>query len=102
MKYAYNTGNFKTHLKNCNGPSTTSKLPSGGMKTLTSMLQQNPQVIATTKKKLFVPSAQPCPGLSKDNNAKIEIYLKRSGAQGGGSKSVTVTTKALFGKNTML
>jgi hypothetical protein len=143
MKYAYSVGNFKTHLKTCKGPPKCSKLSSGGMKTLASMLQpnasaqpttahlrndgdpstssklsgsgtktimsmlqQNCQVTANSKKddvpsfNNSLPPTKPCPGLGKANNTKIEVYLERSGAQGGGSNSVTVMTKSLFGKNT--
>ena len=95
------------HLKNDGDPSTSSRPSGSGTKTIMSMLQQNRGVVANSKKddvQLFnnslPPTSKPCPGLGKTNNAKIEVYLERSGAQGGGSNSVTVTTKLLFGKNT--
>lgn len=98
MKYAYNIGNFKTHLKSHKGPRTTLKFSGSGMKMLTSMLQPKPpatDIAAPSQRSTALP-AKPCPGLTKSDNVKIDLYLECSRAQGGGSKSVTVMAKDLF------
>ena len=107
MKYAYNIGNFKTHLKSCKGSPTTDKLSGAGMRTLGSMLQPKPLAPTAANdgpevapsQRITVLSVKPCPGFTKSDNVKIDVYLERSRAQGGGSQLVTVTTKELFGRN---
>ena len=46
--------------------------------------------------RLSTPSA-PCPGLSRENYAKISKYLRRTTTAGGGAPSRTNITKVLFG-----
>lgn len=69
---------------------------------LTSMLQPKPPTaakdVAAVSRRSTALSAKPCPGLTRSDNVKIDLYLERSGAQGGGSKSVTVMAKDLFGR----
>ena len=41
---------------------------------------------------------EPCPGLSKADDAQIPVYLKRTAVNGGGSRSVTKIATELFAK----
>jgi len=40
----------------------------------------------------------PCPGLTEVNDPRVKQYLKRTGAAGGGGRSLPVIAKELFGK----
>ncbi|KAJ7659817.1 hypothetical protein DFH06DRAFT_1326842 [Mycena polygramma] len=40
----------------------------------------------------------PCPGITSGICPRLPIYLRRTGASGGGSRSVTAIARALFGK----
>lgn len=41
---------------------------------------------------------KPCPGITKTNNQRILVYLGRTGALGGGGRSVTAIAMEKFGK----
>jgi len=90
MKYAYSTLNFKTHVQNCSGPPKSSKLPGGGMKSISNYFQSQPNV--QSERHL------PCPGLSDSKFSDIKAYLERTGALGGGASSVSVIARELYGK----
>lgn len=97
MKCPYNTGNFKTHVKNCTGPPKSLKGLSGaGMKPINTLFQSS----ATSKSILPIPSrtVDPCPGLDGATYPSVFHYLDRSGALGGGANSVTVIAQDLYGK----
>ena len=96
MKEPYNVGNFKTHITNCKGPSKSQKLPAGGMKPIHTFFSKTP----TSMKPEQISSSIiiPCPGLCETEYSRIETYLDRMGALGGGGSSVSAIAQELFGK----
>ena len=106
MKEPYNTGNFNSHIGKCQGTPKSQKLPAGGMKTIESFFAKagpatsdsSPgQAISNVPK----PSNNlilPCLGLREASYTQIRDYLERTGANGGGSPSVSFLATELFGK----
>lgn len=101
MKEPYNTGNFKTHIKNCKGTPKSHKLPAGGMKTIDSFFAKAGLGPVTSISNVSKPSDKlklPCPGLGEASFSQIRDYLERTGANGGGAPSVSFLATDLFGK----
>lgn len=99
MKYPYNARNFETHVRNCQGPPKSSKLPGGGMMPINSFFKlAGPSSSTTTQAQVSTQHNLPCPGLCAKKYPKIEGYLDRTGAFGGGASSVTNIAFELYGK----
>ncbi|KAK1223303.1 hypothetical protein PQX77_013841 [Marasmius sp. AFHP31] len=97
MKEPYNTGNFKRHLGTC-----TKRKKSAGMRRLNNFFTQsrNPSASsATTSSSTPTKSVQvPCPGLPASKNPLIAMYIDRTGAQGGGGRTVNNISREVYGK----
>jgi len=101
MKYPYNARNFETHVRNCQGPPKSSKLPGGGMMPINSFFKTAVRSSLMTKAQPKLPEPKqdlPCPGLCTQRYSKIEGYLERTGAFGGAAPSVTNIAFELYGK----
>jgi hypothetical protein len=108
MKEPYNTGNFKNHVEICKGTPKSHKNPTGGMKPIHSFFKKVDQSSPSSgpSNKILPPistislpcRALPCPGLQETSYPKIEDYLDRSGAHGGGGPDVSALARELFGK----
>ena len=103
MQTPYHLANFKSHVTKCNGPPKSSKTPGGGMMHINQafnqqqLTQQGLSLRGTTCARSRGPPV-PCPGLRNSDNAKIEVYLERTGARGGGGSSVSAISQDLYGK----
>lgn len=83
-----NIGWFKDHVGKCKGQA------SGGIRTLDSMKDTWFSKAKTT------PSTRlPCPGLSSESDSRIEAYLSRSSASGGGGPAYAVIVNEYFGSD---
>jgi hypothetical protein len=102
MKEPYNTGNFRIHIENCKGTPKSHKLPAGGMKKIdTFFVKAGPPGLVRSKGNVTKPSDNlilPCPGLREVSFSRIQDYLERTGAHGGGGPSVSSLAAELFGK----
>ncbi|KAF7972553.1 hypothetical protein HWV62_17764 [Athelia sp. TMB] len=85
---------FRAHLKECrykDKPSAVGRTPTVS------------QWASTFNTTLVTPSQRPevkrpCPGLQHTDDSRITTYLERSGASGGGARSVTAISKERFKK----
>lgn len=96
MKEPYNVGNFKSHVEICKGTPKSHKNPAGGMKPIMSFFKKVDKSSEPSNK--VSPISLPCPGLCETSYPKIEAYLDRTGAHGGGGPDVSVVARELFGK----
>ena len=99
VKEPYDTTRFSDHIKNeC---ANLKPKPSAGTSTLfkfgISTLKRG-----TNSDKISTPPAgvehKPCSGITKANNERIPLYLGRTGALGGGGRSVTIIAMERFKK----
>ncbi|KAJ6556704.1 hypothetical protein B0H10DRAFT_2201541 [Mycena sp. CBHHK59/15] len=100
MGEVYEAGRWNQHFKTaCTAlhPGKKMKIGDGlgGVPTLQSMgWMKGKSSSALRKPKLSVP----CPGLTAATCPRLPVYLKRTGASGGGARSLTVIAKELFGR----
>ncbi|KAF4569611.1 hypothetical protein EYR36_009408 [Pleurotus pulmonarius] len=109
MKGMYDASRWNEHItKSCPGKPKTKK-----QKAAKAALETHPiksWFIPRTDASKVSPSLQPlakkvqkkptvpCPGVSELDHARIAIYLRRSGAMGGGARSLATLSMARFGK----
>jgi hypothetical protein len=93
VKEPYDVNRFWTHVQGCKGDKKRSNF-AGRTCTLEAMGQVSIQKVKTASP----PQAMivPCPGLTNAENQKISVYLKRSGAAGGGARSLARIAAELF------
>jgi len=104
MKEPYDFTRFKDHVDECSNKKTTRV---GRAQTLLGM-----GWATVVRKEEVVPNADedddeleedkcpkvPCPGLTEVNDPRIQQYLKRTGATGGGGRSLAIIAKEKFKK----
>ena len=106
MKEPYNTGNFNSHIGKCQGTPKSQKLPAGGMKTIESFFAKAGPATSNSSPGQAISNVPkpsnnlilPCLGLREASYTQIRDYLERTGANGGGSPSVSFLATELFGK----
>ncbi|KAK7684415.1 hypothetical protein QCA50_012362 [Cerrena zonata] len=92
MSDPYITRPHRRHLNgNCKG---------NGSKSLVGMLKDGTWKGKATASK-EVESKEPCPGLSERQNPLIPLYCDRTGAVGGGARSVTKIAEEMYGEETI-
>ncbi|KAJ7586218.1 hypothetical protein C8J56DRAFT_1052590 [Mycena floridula] len=113
MKEPYNTYNFKKHHEGCKGPNKGRT--GGGMPTLFTMFRpQSAKAGPSSRPTAVVDSDSdsesesdsksdsdcdlPCTGLTKKDDARIGVYIKRTMAPGGGGPDVQKLAIILFQK----
>ncbi|KAJ7438890.1 hypothetical protein B0H11DRAFT_2356551 [Mycena galericulata] len=113
MKTPFNVSNFKNHSDRCKGPTKYGKVAgAGGMATLDTLFNsQSAHAAGSSKPNACAPTVvldpasciastskvpRPCLGLTPDDEPRISQYLERSGAMGGGARSLTEITGELF------
>ncbi|KAG7095522.1 hypothetical protein E1B28_006260 [Marasmius oreades] len=103
MKDPFNTGNYKTHLKTCPALKGKKNQNDGAeMYRLTNFFQPSTSqgqfasvpTRHTTRKLVEVP----CGGLTSGQNPLIDMYIDRTGAEGGGARSVNTISVDIYGK----
>ncbi|KAK6980928.1 hypothetical protein R3P38DRAFT_3376544 [Favolaschia claudopus] len=100
LKTAYDTTRFKEHIKrNC------PRMKKGaGMSTLKTIfnLKASSSSQPTSRASRSVPNPdepdKPCPGITEADIPRVEKYLRRTGASGGGSRSVFKIAQEKFKK----
>lgn len=102
QKASYNTTNFTNHVQTCSGP-PKKRLHAGNTnrKCFNNLVAKNALRSPTSRVTQLHPSHNaplPCPGLTFNYDKKIETYLTRSQAAGGGSKPRHVISQEEFGK----
>ncbi|KAJ7670785.1 hypothetical protein DFH06DRAFT_980885 [Mycena polygramma] len=94
-KQPYEVSQFRAHARDPKGCRAAHR--GAGMSTLTSLFAG-----ATPSKPVHsnpaVPTEKPCPGITENDIPNVEAYLKRSGAMGGGSRSVFKIASEKFSK----
>ncbi|KAJ7101505.1 hypothetical protein B0H15DRAFT_769608 [Mycena belliarum] len=98
MGEAYETGRWNHHCKTqCPklNPGKRRKIGAGltGVPTLRGMGWGGGKAKGESKK-----LTRPCPGITTSTCPRLPVYLKRTGAGGGGARSVTTLARELFGK----
>jgi hypothetical protein len=106
MKEPCNIGRWKDHIHACNKKS--SKKPAAGTPTLFQLGWAKVTQAGKKKKKVCGDSSEneckpeldnvPCPGITVSDDPRVLQYLKRTGASGGGGRSLPVISKQLFKK----
>jgi hypothetical protein len=122
MSEAYNTTKFKLHVKGCKAsPGKTSTMTAWAKKlgwkvkdkssTLASSIVtcdepdtaigvKRPRMEITEEmavEQLKPPHYLPCPGITAKTDPRVAVYLLRTGASGGGARSVTAIAQERFG-----
>jgi len=99
MKEPYNTSNFRRHTKTCKGPPKTSIRSGGTVIDFFGQRSTSQSGNSSQKNTKNEPvTRMPCPGLRKCDKEDIATYLDRTGAHGGGGKSVTAIAHEMYGK----
>ena len=103
MKEPYDFTRFKDHVDECSSKKTTRV---GRAQTLFGMGWAKKKVMADADDEELYNnmdeleedkcSKAPCPGLTEVNDPRIRGYLKRTGAMGGGGRSLAVIAKETF------
>jgi len=111
MKDPCNIGRWKDHILSCN--KKTSKNPAAGTPTLFQLGWAKITQAGRKKKKVSGDNSAsndseleseseldkaPCPGITVSDTPLVLQYLKRTGASGGGGRSLPVIAKQLFKK----
>lgn len=102
MTEAYNSTRFRQHIKKC-------KMMGGGSKftTLNSFFTKQPLVAKQTPKKMVdcdivmvdvapQTAEYPCLGITASHDQRVSTFIMRTGAEGGGARSVTKIANTLF------
>ncbi|KAH7912046.1 hypothetical protein BJ138DRAFT_1112718 [Hygrophoropsis aurantiaca] len=101
QKIAYDTSRFATHVKNCKAKGNISTL-SGFFVQHTPRSQTQTTTTATNKKVKIPANSQAaqrrCPGITEAIEPLVRSYVRRSGAQGGGSRALHILAKEEYGK----
>lgn len=124
MKEAYSTQRFREHVKKCNDERVRQKtskqrsrddsnVPQEGLRatTLHRFFSEAPPAQTSMERKSEPESTTaqqgtkrtrtemiltPCPGITGTHEARVPIYLQRTGAPGGGAPSVTAIARVLY------
>lgn len=111
MKDPCNIGRWKDHIKACN--KKKSKKPAAGTPTLFQLGWAKVTQAGKKKKKVSGDNSDsnntesesereldnvPCPGITASDAPRVLLYLKHTGASGGGGRSLPVISKQLFNK----
>ncbi|KAL0564576.1 hypothetical protein V5O48_017469, partial [Marasmius crinis-equi] len=104
MKEPYNTWYFKKHVKDCSTPSSDANNPKRKRKQQpgAGMYQLDTFFASSSKPSVSItpapqPVEVPCSGLTPAYNPLIEMYIDRTGAEGGGARSVNAISKQIYG-----
>jgi hypothetical protein len=94
MTEGYASSRFRTHVNKCPSTGTSAKFttlsgffPKAGQEKTTKALK------ATTKLRS---SFHPCSGITEEHDERVPIFIRRTGADGGGARSVTAIAMELF------
>jgi hypothetical protein len=99
MTEAYNSTRFRQHIKGCKKMGSGSKFT-----TLNSFIVKGPakQMEAKITVKATAPSVPtaeyPCLGITASHDQHVTRFITRTGAEGGGARSVTKIANELFNK----
>ncbi|KAK1226504.1 Methionine--tRNA ligase, mitochondrial [Marasmius sp. AFHP31] len=97
MKEPFNTGNFKKHLGTCK-----KRKKSAGTRRLDNFFGPSKKSAFPTTPSASLSTPQPaqvaCPGLPASKNPLIAMYIDRTGAQGGGGRTVNSISREVYGK----
>jgi hypothetical protein len=99
MKDPYDATRWRDHVRKCNTiweskKSASAKTPS--LMTMGWATSTSRRVMKSEAKK--VEKTCPCPGITKEDDARVEGYLKRTGVLGGGARSVKAIAMEKFNK----
>jgi hypothetical protein len=119
MSEAYNTTKFKLHAKSCKASSgKTSTIdawakklgwkvkdktlaltlaPVGKSNAATVLTKPSVHVAEVEVEQLKPPHYVPCPGIAAKTDPRVAVYILRTGAGGGGARSVTAIARERFG-----
>ena len=86
LQQAFKIEVFKAHRQRCKGE--------GGMRPITDFFK-----VRNAPPPPPPPESHPCPGLTELDSPKIALYIKRTGALGGGGSSVSSISEDLYGKH---
>jgi hypothetical protein len=95
MTEAYNSTRFRQHLKGCKKMGSGSKFT-----TLNSFLVKAPAQQMEAKKAAKAPvlANYPCLGITASHDERVPKFITRTGADGGGARSITKIAEELFNK----
>jgi hypothetical protein len=99
VKEPYDVTRWNKHLRDCNDMKkkkiikTPSLFSMGFIKVAKQAANTVPAVIESQKSSYI-----PCPGITEADDARVTKYLKRTGALGGGGRSLAVILKGIFKK----
>ena len=90
MKEGYSSTRFRDHVNKCKATGSTNRFS-----TLSGFLSKVPPSKPKTKRNLVV---HPCEGITERSDARVPKLIRRTGADGGGARSVTIIALELFKK----
>jgi hypothetical protein len=94
-KEPYDTYRFRKHVNDeC---ASLPKSAAAGIPTI-SQWRQKFDIDVHNPNSPKAPRCQPCPGITERDDHRVPIYLERTGATGGGARSITIIAKERFGK----
>lgn len=92
MKEAYNVGRFEEHVKGCKKSGT------GKFTTLGNFFAPKNKQANRPAGKTISGTVIPCSGIMAHHDARVHKTVHRTGADGGGARSVTAIATELFGE----
>lgn len=104
VKQLYDCYRWRTHLEDCDGTTKKRTLKEKAQKNIGSLFKFGFSKVAETTQTSIpcipdvMPTTNPCPGLTEHDEKLVPVYLQRSGAMGGGSRSIMNISKERFSK----
>jgi len=96
MKEPYDTYRFRKHVnEECY---SLPRVASAGMPTVTQWHKKFNVDVYNTKNSTPPQRQFPCPGLTAKDDTRVILYLERTGATGGGARSITAIARERFNK----
>lgn len=92
-KDPYDTNRFRTHVKD-----RCDKRPPTAAANTPTVKQWSKKFNISLKTSNTSLRSRPCPGLTVYDDSRIPVYLERTGAIGGGARSITRITQEIFKK----
>ena len=98
MTEAYNSTRFRQHIKRCK------KMGGGGkFTTLNNFFTKQPAKQMPVDMKMMVDvevktAEYPCLGITASHDERVSTFITRTGAEGGGARSITIIANTLFNK----
>ena len=92
MTEGYASNRFRTHVNKCGATGTTARFTS-----LTGFFKASTE--KTTKTVEVSAAFHPCSGITEQNDAHVPTFIRRTGANGGGTCSVTAIAMEVFGRS---